>query len=757
VWKGKTLKEEFAALLYAKEQSQQVVEDASYPEITMIRPYCVLNHLAVWSTCQTVANMALVKRGNPSEFTQLLNGQPISVFYMAALALARSIYLTAEGQIPILLMNPPVINDLLTAVLPTTKGGIFYEFEVRVPFETLLTNLSGNFPYANTVNSQITIAPFTGLDDPQGRAIISNLIPAVTIDDIDQVGGEAWETILQWLFGQHYFDLLQRFDLQGNYYKNASAFCFFRETHGSQITLRNVGVAANEVTIPARDNWLISLQLNDPAGWINREAWTNRTVILGTHEFAMALMYGHRGKGNCRTETPMVNFSTVVAQALISLGAAENILVNATPDGLPNYPGNGPTSIMNTGEFLTALLMAFSRRYALYSAMYTGSISPDPLVILIGSGSRFITTMNSDQIIVAQNVIEDLANMMLNREEMGGLVQLPYPMIRGTKVTIDPITPSVTNNLVPLYASVEEWTAQYLDWAFVPAGVNDLPDSIDLTMVGASFTSGVNTRQAILNMNSAHQMIQAFMHTGNAVGNDNEIFSKNLHITHIFGEERSPVQGIDITVGMVVSFFSSSVPIDQRKVCNFLQSLFPVFYLREDQQPAYQAIYKQFISANVDQIYAKYRLSHTVQFAHRQAGTGYEGAIGELVKTVSEEGGNFVEHYRTRDNQWAGVAAMLGEGLGSLISPALGKLGGALFGAGGKAISKLLHTGRPLPILAPVSHGLISRQQMIQLAEVYHSSRGVTGKLNQIINATPTKRAHPRKQGLKGRKRNQKN
>jgi len=534
IWAGKTLKEEFAELLYGKAESAQVVEDASYPEITMIRPYCVLSHQSVWSTCQTVANMALVKRGNPSEFTNLLNGQPISTFYMAALAMAYSIYQTAEGQIPTLLMNPPVINDLFTAVLPTTKGGIFYEFEIRIPFDTLLLTLSANFPYANSVNSQITIAPFTGLDDPQGRAIINNVIPAVTIADIESVGGEAWETILQWLFGQHYADLLQRYDSQTNYSKNVSAFSFFRVTSSSQITLRNVGVAANEVGIPARDNWVTALQLNDSAAWINREAWNNRTLILGTHEFAMALLYGHRGKGNYRTETPMVNFSTVVAQALVSLGAAEIIAVGATPDGSAVFPGDGPTSIMNTGEFLTALLMAFSRRYALYSAMYTGSISPDPLVILIGSGSRFITTMNSDQIICAQNVIEDLANMMLNRETAGGLVQLPYPMIRGTKVTIDPITPSVTNNLVPLYGAIEEWTTQYLDWEFVPAGVNDLPDSIDLASVGYSFTSGINSKQAILNMNSGHQMIQAFMHTGNAVGNDNEIFSRNLHYSHIW-------------------------------------------------------------------------------------------------------------------------------------------------------------------------------------------------------------------------------
>jgi len=739
-FEGKFLREEFAELLYAKEESERIIEDASYPEITMIRPYCLLSATKVWQACLTVANMALVKRGDPSQFITLLNGQPISVFYMAALALAHSIFQTATGQIPTLLMNPPVINDLLTAVLPTTRGGIFYEFDIDTPFETLITNLSGNFPYASPVNPLITIAPFTGVDDPQGRAIINNVIPAVTINDIVEVGGEAWETILQWMFGQHYQDLLQRYDSESNYTKNASAFAFFRVVPLAVNALQNVQVASSEVSIPMKDIWIVALQLNDESAWLTREGWNNRTVMLGTHEFGMALAYGHRKGKTARTETPMVNFSTMVAQALIALGAGENILVNATPDGSNNYPGDGPTSIMTTGDFLTALLMTFSRRYNFYSAMYTGSIPPENNVRLIGSGSRFVTTMNTDQCIIAQNVIEDLADMMLNRET-SGLVQLPYPMVRGTRVTIDPITPSITNNLVPLYSAVEQWTSQYVDWAFNPAGVNDLPDDINFNAVGFSYTAGANSKQAILNMTSAHQMIQAFMHIGNAVGNDNELCSRNLHITHLFNEDIDQQQGIDITVGQTVEFFSSSVPIDQRKVCNFLQRMFPVFYLDDNKHPAYQAIYKQFISAPVDQIYAKYRLSHTVLFAHRQAGTGYEGAIGELVETVSGEGGNFVEHYRTKDGQWAGIASMLGEGLGSLISPQLGRLGGALFGIGGKAISKMLHTGRPIPILAPVMHGLIDKHEMISLAEVYHSERGVRGKLRQQIAKPPRSKA----------------
>jgi hypothetical protein len=706
------------------------MSQVSYPQINLIPIEVLANANRVWDFCVAYVCTAMFRRSDASLVTTLLGGGSIGTYYLAALTLFYSLFECSVGAIPPLQRVSQELADLFHSVSPTNKRGIAYT--VRWP-NNIMTMLTTR-PYNSFQNPLITTAPWTGGFDGFGRMLISNTIPAFTLDDILEVGPRAFEEVQRYLLGGD--ERLIPYTTEGPYSQNTSIFAVNRD-NAADVPVPGFVQVVNEVAIPMRDYWLTSLNWFSPI--TQRDGWCVRTVQISTHLALNRILVGAKQYTTTHSLIHMLDIGILMGQFAASLVAAD---VNSTGLGLEDISTTAVfasqyISVMTLGQLMTSLLEFQSRRSGLLSAMGAGAVLPDGFSQVIGAGSRFVTSAIGDNGVDFLTNTENLSG--LSSFEFEGCFHVPLLTSRGTSLTLDYNTlggNSLLWFLHALYPSTAPGVTTYN--AAVPGGT-DLPSTLNMNDF-VCFTFGDAVDEAIEIVSSINASLQGNMVASTATGGRDGYRSKLLNLTH-FLEFAASQNAFNTMITQTVIAIISKKEFDPRTMSRVITKMFPTIMFPRDILPAYQTLYKRANRAEVNQSYLGYRGPTIISSAHKLSANIWapsEQATAPVHDTLVDGGGNFIDRFFV-DGQWIDALSALAGGIGDIIHPGLGKMAKGIVNKVGPAIHKAFKASRMHSIhLAPVTYGLIPADEYVkhirtmlsrQSSRVVNVSRGQTKKV----------------------------
>jgi hypothetical protein len=235
------------------------------------------NPQRIWNFCVAYQAVAMGRKGTADDVINIgLNKTtPVGLYYFAALTMFYSIEEVSVGRIPPLQLMDRALAELLYAVSPVNKNGKAYTAVWADSIQDLISSL----PYNSYEHELITLAPHESVDI-NGNPVLATTKPLVTLDDIREIGPEA-------------FELTQRYFLQDDYDRNLVAYT--RDDEGIQNTamfavprnaqavnpVNGFGQFVNETPLYQRDLWLTSLSFF--RNTTKRDGWSAKTIQLGTH------------------------------------------------------------------------------------------------------------------------------------------------------------------------------------------------------------------------------------------------------------------------------------------------------------------------------------------------------------------------------------------------------------------------------------------------------------------------------------------
>ena len=696
------------------------LSDVSYNQVNLIPIVMTANYQKIWDFCVGYAAVAMGRKGTADDTITIASGQ-IGLFYFAAVTLFYSIYECTVGAIPPLQRISLELRDLFQAIAPVNKNGRAYSTTWAQDIDTLIKNL----PYNSFTNSSITLAPHTATENAQGQILLLTTIPNITLDDVLEVGPDAFEKVQRYFLANKFDQMkLVSYTMDGPWYFNTSAFPVTRST-SMPTPIRGVTQVLNEVSLPVRDHWLIMLGFFNSGSDTKREGWTAKTVQQGTHLALYRILKGASetavDKLANKALVHMINYNLAMSQDLGAFVSAD--FNSATDDTIKDLDDSlvvdhGYLSQITAGEYLTYSLSCQTRRFWLASALCAGTPMPDANSTVIGAGSAYLTKGQMDNVVGFMGTIEDMAANSSFLEN--GVLQIPVLTMRGPKQTVDPVNPGSSsalyylNELYPSTVSAVPKTYDFLPYT------TGLTDTLDLTynaLAPVCFTQGSTIKVAIDIASSIISSLQANVIVGSATGSRDGPRTKHLWLTHYMNGPADPV-GYDVSVSLNVVQLLSTEVCNPREMATVLTRFFPVMFGNLDSIGAYQAIYGRCNAVEVDLPYLEYRGPTIMSCAHKRAANMLSPAEQEahvFHDVILGEGGNFIDMFFKNGN-WVSAAENIAAGLGSLISPQFGKKVKGVVGKAGKAIheafkSNKIHSAH----YAPISHGFISLNDYTRL------------------------------------------
>jgi len=731
------------------------VASDTYPQIDLIPIQMTAQPDSIWNFCVAYCSAAMTRRAQPEETINLLNGQPVGLYYLAALTLFYSIEEASLGRIPPIQMMSPQLAELFYEVAPINKKGKAY----TPVFDDDIVDLIHTRPYFSFENRPISLAPHTGLILPSGLPQISNVIPLIGLDDLREQGPLAFEKVQRYFLGKENPDLVPYTPGSGN--STGAMFAAFRDLTTSR-PVRGVSQVVNEIALPQRAYKWVSLAFFAAAN--SRDGWTTRTVQKGTH---LAIIYLMTGKDYKKCITHMINLSTITADALANFIVAE---VNSDPDfsiedltqQVPYDPGF--LSQMTPGQLLSVVLAIASRRFWLSSACCAGTPMMANSVEVIGAGSQYITSFQVDTAMSFQTSNEQLADLS-RFEDTSQVLHLPVLVIKGRRQVTNywnPGSDSILNNLIALYPQ-----ADVISYAMKSPLPGDLPSVLDLDVNNpVCFTLGPAVDRAI----RVYSNTAAALQGSNAisVGTDGRdgTGSRSCFITHYIEFKAQGVNSVDTTPIQNVQFILSKKRFSGKTISTQLNHLFPVMYEQYDplmttdsSLPAFQTLTYSDHAAAVDVDYYDMRASTWAANGHKLAANALMPSGVPLYsahRIIMDEGGNFVDSF-FKGGQWVNTASLISKGIMSLVAPELADSVSDVVGKGARAVHDMFSGGKGKSKLsalhlAPVTNGFVSKREYvshIDFLEKYaqinqeekmrnHSLNYVLGKQQQKkIGSTP--------------------
>lgn len=710
-----------ASLAYTPEDAVDELEIASdtYPQIDLIPIQMTALPNNMWDFCVAYCSAAMSRRAQPRETIDLLNGQPVGLYYLAALTLFYSLEEAALGRIPPIQMMSPQLAELLYEVAPINRKGKAY----TPIFDNDILSLIQSRPYHAYENPNISIAPHTGLILPSGLPQVANTIPSITLADINEQGPLAFEKVQRYFLGSENPKLVPYTPGSGS--SSGAMFAAYRD-YNSNSPIRGVSQVVNEVSLPQRDYMWTSLAFFAPSE--SREGWSTRTVQRGTH---LAIVYLMTGKVFKKCITHMINLATINADVLANFIVAEvNSNVDFTMDDLAQAAPFDPgfLSQMTPGQLLNSVLAIASRRFWLSSASCAGTPMMARGVEVIGAGTHFITDFQVDTVMSFQTCNEQLADLS-RFEDNTGVLHLPVLVMRGSKQATNywfSGTESILENLRALYPQ-----AGATSYNMKAPGTNGLPNILDIdTAQSVCWTLGPAIDVALRVFSSTASSLQG--NNAISVGTDGRdgTGSRSCFITHYisFPPNFDP-SGVDTTPIQNVQFILSRQRFNGKTISTQLNHLFPVMYEQYNPNtgtsfrtslPAFQTLTYSTHAAAVDIDYYDMRASTCVASGHKLAANALMPSGLPLYyshRIMLDEGGNFVDSF-FRNGKWVDTASLISKGIMNLVAPELADSVSKMVSKGGKALHGLVTgNGKKGSLsalhLAPVTNGFISQHKYL--------------------------------------------
>jgi hypothetical protein len=713
----------------------------SAQQVELIALVCDANPRTIWDFCVGYAAVAMGRKGTADDvvFIGINKTTPVGLFYFAALTLFYSIEECSLGRIPPLQRIEKKLRELFYAISPVNKQGKAY----TVSWDDSIFDLVNTLPYNSYTNPLITLAPHEGAQ-PNGDPILATTTPQITLDDIREVGPDAFEKVQRYFLADDGSAELVSYTMDDGM-TNTSMFSVPRNAT-SNVPVRGFGQFVNETSMPQRDVWLMALGFL--SNTTDRDGWNAKTVQLGTHHALYYLLQAginDQRKLPTKTQTHMVNFATLVANDLGSLITAEfnsndsQNLEDVTAMVLGGTVDFGYISQLTAGQLLRHLLAVHSRRFWLGSALCTGTPMPEFVCEVIGAGSRYLTTNNVDEQVLFGADAEELAGLSSYLSD-DGFLSIPVLTIRGRRSTLGYGQDS--NDIAWLFnAMFPQYKATPYDYKFATPGPGDPADIINHA-ANLSFTSGQQTDDSMQYVSSVISMLQPYNSVASATGSRDGSVKKMLYLTHFLRAE-PVVDNIDRTPLFLLDQMLSTKEFDPRHTANVFTSLFPVMYGTPDNLAAYQTLLWRKYRIEINKTYIDYRAPIMFQRGHKRASNlnaPSEWGAHVYHDTVVGDGGNFMDRI-FRDGGWIDSAKLIGRGIMDVIAPKAarswqGKNLRTAQDVHEAVKAGILHPGH----LAPITHGMISAQDYVDAIVKVEHPDFQRARQNQFKNLSGRKR-----------------
>jgi hypothetical protein len=684
----------------------------SAQQVELIPLVCESEVKRIWDFCVGYAVIAMGRKGTADDMIMIgINKTtPVGLFYFAALTLFYSIEECSVGRIPPLQRIEKKLRELFYAISPVNKQGKAY----TVNWDDSIFDLMNSLPYNSYTNRLITLAPHVGFE-PNGDVQLATTTPQITLDDIREVGPDAFEKVQRYFLADDGSAELVSYSMDDGM-TNTSMFAVPRNAVNSR-PVRGFGQFVNETSMPQRDVWLMALGFLKSTN--NRDGWNAKTVQLGTHHALYYLLQSginDQTKLPTKTQTHMINFATLTASDLGSLMAAEfnssddQKMEDVTDMVMGGTVDFGYISQLTAGQLLRHLLAVHSRRFWLGSALCTGTPMPEGVCEVIGAGSRYLTTNNVDEQVLFGADVEELAGLSSYLSD-DGFLSIPVLTIRG-RVSVLGYGDDLDDVGWLLDAMVPQFKGVNYSYKFATPGLNDPASSIDHAD-NLSYTSGELTDSSMQYTSSIISMLQPYNTVASATGSRDGFRKKMLYCTHFLTPEPLD-QGVDRTPLFLLDQMLSTKEFDPRHTANVFTSLFPVMYGDSNNLSAYQTLLWRKYRIEINRTYIDYRAPILFQRGHKRASNfevPTEWGEGVYHDTSIGDGGNFMDRI-FRDGGWIDTAKMIGKGILDVIAPNALSKGKPLKNE--KDVHEAIKSGRLHPgHLAPITHGMISAQDYI--------------------------------------------
>jgi hypothetical protein len=679
----------------------------------------------IWDLCIALSAAAIQRKGQNNLWTTLPNGNDIGTAYLAALALYLSIYRCSQDGASTINMTIVRLVKLLTMCQSCIKNGRYY----KVTWHTndILADMQ-TLPMHAFANQLISVAPWTGALDFYGRQVLSNTIPVFSLEDIDFAGNSAHQEMLAWLLPRERFTELVPFTSHTTINKNPALLGCYRDADPSPLAGFRHYITEN--LCKQRDYALAAVGMFRPAS--DRESFNVRTIQKGTKAACYWIMYGD--------EVPIIPQTHYLDIALLFSNWVTYMIgadINSDPqwdlktlDGTVTYLSDF-LGEATAGKLLTAFVAAISATFGVGNCFSAGDVMVDSggMTRVAFGGSRFLVGTEQYSQIFPQAFSEAVAALKNCVNLDDGKIYYITITTRGSVLTVDMDDPGGRNLAWFVWRMFPETIGTLTNYDLATPSGTDIPDELNLLDL-VCFTWGgpaVEARNTVTAIATAlsNNTTMAFS------AGDDGIVRRHLYNTHII-EPQDLVQNFNTTPTYIISGTVTTTEVLPQDYAMMLNMIFPVAFITFGALSPYQSCFKrEFWLPNEPMDYAAYRAPVCLASCHKlgaNANAPFETDIANTHRTAWGEGGAVMD-YIFRDGNWVSWAEMLAEGLGSLVSPELGKAAGKFVGKGARAIHDAVFRGELSPRhLAPFSHGVSYNSVMSRLNDTKKKVNRYGGK-----------------------------
>lgn len=631
------------------------------------------------------------------ETVELEGGQVVGFYYLVMVTICYDILRALRNEITIFEEVTPFYNFVRNFLTPRKCDQYSYDW-INVPEIEDLLAAGIPFKLPEPGFDTVSLAWLTGGVNSLGQAILANVIPVLTVHDLETYGipsvSKLWKRILQQSEGE--IDLIEPFE-DPRSCNSAAAFAIPRDIgtddYNGYLTVMS------EVSIPESHYFMSSLRLvdrNDPSVKEVRGKHLYR-IYSGSVIFNWRLLNQDCSSRTFIPKPRQVSLSSYLLQALSILLQSDIVQFDVETAEAVVQPSESYLSTITPGDFLVSVISMVLKRYSINNFLMLGTDSVNKNTYKLGVGMQYIIdyggVING---LLPLFITEGMASLNLKPIKVGVRkyeLMVPYIIMTGTKTHADPTgnndlydPNSVVSLLSQMYNFVNPSMSTYQFNDGLVAG--NLIKVFDIAVADTAFLFGPSINDSILNHNLLMGRIQGNADIGVALGNIHEEPYTLADYTY-FCTPFDPNTPWDDSAATRANALTSVIPFDPNYISDQLTRILPVVFGTSNE--AYIAMTGETTSIKLDIDYTKQIVTSASTNVHRVAGIGTETGIADR-SIVARGGGGGVMDFLKK----AGKAAI------PVISLLLGQLGdsyapgsGALIRSLGTTVTGLIDSAEP--------------------------------------------------------------
>jgi hypothetical protein len=644
--------------------------------------------------CAAQYPLVALAKGIDPDATVVLpsSGSTVGTLYLMKVCILFDLMRAVRGETTVFQHAPRLYWDLRASLGPRQVQGFGYSFDAEaLPEFTAL--LGGQITFGlSAINSYITLAWPTGLENGAGRSILVNTIPTITEDDLYDSGLEVTEKLWTRLMCMTSKERLITLPDKTAYDESVAAFAqtqdFGAESYApfARIT--------SEVAIKGSHLWISAL---DFCKGSERRGVHTYNDTLGPATFAWRILNDVTWDIHVRVVPKQFNLTAIISSITAALVQAD-VISDDMPTSGPTV--QAPTSYIKSTdsgslvEYVTALV---AKRYSEGAAIMAGSMPLQSDVRIVGAGRADYVGYDVLSSVLPIHLVEAFAEsgsfLVAPGQQYGKnknqinmfdfhLAFIPYVCSRGGKTRANAFEnipggsdTDVMSMLVRMYPKITTGPFVFGNLEVGMTGDLDLNDG------DISFFTGSGPINRRVGTSDLFQRAQGNIDVGPGLASVHDQSYTNLYYTE-FIEPFQINQGWDATLTSKVHSIGNKIPFDPNMVSHCLTRILPIIYASKEDLIAYIGITREVVSLTLNSEYIQEKMSSFIGPVHPVSGWGNEVANSDHAAIEQGIGGGFGQYFKSFAKTALPIGKLLASNLANSYAPGSGSIVNALFDTG---------------------------------------------------------------------------